>query len=367
MNIINKIGQYKNAPWWQRNVGEINYIVVHHSASKMRDDEEAMLQDHANYHINNNGWQGLSYHYIIGKSGTIYQINDLTDITWTDGLNRESLAICLDGYFHPDVNEKPTDAQIKAMEELLDELVTNHPEFPAGQSNVVAHRDHSAEATACCGDILYPLVTNYRNTGYPNGAPTPEPTPQPEPTPTPADPCQECKDRLTGWDKYALNMVLTNNSKEPPDIWKDRVLPKYPDIHKAVSDDDLMYIINEYIKLKSNENIIKPIETPVPVVIIKDTQETLNALEDARLQIDKLAEQLNSKESINIAKFILGTFKNGGVEGFLVAMMNVGFAIFAIQYPDYSQLITILAGITTTSFLPSIFAKAKRFTIKNTK
>jgi N-acetyl-anhydromuramyl-L-alanine amidase AmpD len=164
MTIIDRIGQYRNEEWLKRDIAGINYIVVHHSASRMQDNEEAMLQQHMNAHTGQ-GWPGLSYHFVIAKSGKIYQINEFDDLTYTDGINSESLAILVDGYFHPDVNEVPTLAQLSSLQELLDNLCSEHPEFPAGQGEVVGHREHSHAATACPGENLIQYVIRYRDTG----------------------------------------------------------------------------------------------------------------------------------------------------------------------------------------------------------
>jgi N-acetyl-anhydromuramyl-L-alanine amidase AmpD len=129
----------------------------------------------------NQGWAGLSYHYVITKSGQIYQINDHDDLTWTDFDNVRSLAILVDGYFHNN-KDKPTKEQLVSLELLLNDLSFNHPEFPAGQSNVLAHREvHATQnngGTACCGDELFPFVVEFRESGKIT-VPA-EPIPEPE-------------------------------------------------------------------------------------------------------------------------------------------------------------------------------------------
>jgi len=163
MNIINAIGKYKlkDRSWFQREVSDIKKIVVHHSArpTSNNTNEEILnilMGDHTTQ-----GWPGLSYHFVILKNGAIYQINNLSDITWTDSINVDSVAICLDGYFHPDFNEQPTQEQLTSLKWLLDNLSTQHPEFPASQKDVMGHRERYA--TACSGNNLFPYVVEYRN------------------------------------------------------------------------------------------------------------------------------------------------------------------------------------------------------------
>lgn len=179
MNIINSIHKYKlaNRTWNQRNVNTIAKIVVHHTASRQSNtSDDAMLKAEANHHINVNGWPGLSYHFMILPNGNVHQLNNYSDVTWTDGTNYDCVAICLQGYFHPDINESPTPAQLKTLKELLDNLCTQHPEFPADHNDVYGHRERSQ--TACPGDNLFPKVKEYRDKlGKVDWGTTPAPTP----------------------------------------------------------------------------------------------------------------------------------------------------------------------------------------------
>jgi len=162
MNIINKIGQYRQAgrSWYQRQVNTISVITIHHTASRQVDDDATALNNVYRAHVNN-GWPGFAYHFFIAKSGNIYQVNAFEDVSWHDTRNYDSIGVCLDGYFHPDINEKPTQEQLKSLKELLDWLCTENPQFPASHANVYGHRERSS--TACPGNELFPYVTDYRN------------------------------------------------------------------------------------------------------------------------------------------------------------------------------------------------------------
>lgn len=163
MTIVNSVYKYFNSGYWtDRKEGDIEKIVVHHSAiamDKSKTDDELLTQI-MNVHVNN-GWAGLSYHYVICPNGNIHKCNEHTDITWHDTINSDSLAILVCGYFHPPINDKPTEQQLASLKELLDFLCTENPQIPADQDDVVGHRDRSA--TACPGDILYKYVQDYRN------------------------------------------------------------------------------------------------------------------------------------------------------------------------------------------------------------
>ena len=186
MNIINVIGKYKQSgrEWYQRAVDTIQWITVHHTADTFNGTDDQVLKKEMTTHVVN-GWPGLSYHFFITKNGNIYQINNFTDVTWHDMVNWDSIGVALQGYFHTPSNEKPTYKQLQSLKWLLDQLCTQHSEFPADQKNVVGHRERSS--TACPGDNLIGLVQDYRNklgqVSWGNISPIPTPTP----TPTPID------------------------------------------------------------------------------------------------------------------------------------------------------------------------------------
>lgn len=158
LSIINSIHKYRTrGAWQQRPVGNIQKLVVHHSAAEASDNPEERLNQIMGWHLANSPvWMGLSYHYVITKNGNIYQTNAHEDLTWHDGVNWNSLGILVDGYFHTPNNNQPTEQQLESLEWLLTKLATKHPEFPAGNNplqDIVGHRD--VGPTACPGDILY--------------------------------------------------------------------------------------------------------------------------------------------------------------------------------------------------------------------
>ena len=162
-NIQNVVHKYlvEGRSWYQRKQSDIKKITVHHSAIPIdgRQTNDSVLQRIMNTHVGH-GWPGLSYHFAIMPDGTIYQCNNFEDITWHDTINDDSIGVLVHGYFHPDVNDRPTSKQLLSLKELLDWLCTENPAFPADFDDVVGHRDRSA--TACPGDFLYAYVTEYR-------------------------------------------------------------------------------------------------------------------------------------------------------------------------------------------------------------
>lgn len=182
----------------QRSASTIKSISIHHDASPRPHvyDSVARYRNEAAAHYTRLG-PGLQYHYKIDNQGTIFKIRPLTTWLYAVGSaeNTSMIAICLDGYFHPDVNEIPTREQYEALGQLLTELCEQHPEFPATWPNVRPHRDYSA--TACCGNNLAPwvLAINAKADAlripsnavydYPGDQPTSNPAPTQPTVPTP--------------------------------------------------------------------------------------------------------------------------------------------------------------------------------------
>lgn len=120
----------------------LEYIVVHHTASTAK---ETVEQIH-NFHINNNGWAGIGYHFYIRKDGTIYRGRPEKYIgAHCENYNSVSLGICCEGNFEI---EQPTEKQLTSLSELIQYLKKKY-----GNIQVVGHKD--LNATACPGKNLY--------------------------------------------------------------------------------------------------------------------------------------------------------------------------------------------------------------------
>jgi hypothetical protein len=158
-NYVHKFLQ-SGRSWYQRDVSKITVITVHHDAIPHGNKTDIDLLNQIYNTHKGKDWPGASYHYWISQGGTIYQLNNHTDVTWHDSNNWDSIGVCVNGYFHPDHNNEPTKAQLESLKWLLTELSTKHPEFPAGFGNIVGHRERWA--TACPGNNFFPLVVEFR-------------------------------------------------------------------------------------------------------------------------------------------------------------------------------------------------------------
>jgi len=130
----------KNGSYGKRTLSQIVRFVIHHSATTTGDPWQ-----YAKYHIENHGWPGIGYHFVIQKDGTIYQTNTLDTISYhVGGSNTGSVGICLTGNY--DV-ETPPSAQINSLVWLLKKLSAE-----LGQKPIEGHREFST--THCPGSQI---------------------------------------------------------------------------------------------------------------------------------------------------------------------------------------------------------------------
>lgn len=157
-DIIDLTGDGQLAPAWPghaRSVGSITSISIHHEAQNRPHDYDsiARYRQEATYQntVSVPGSKGLQYHYKIDNVGQIFKVRPHETWLWTVGSdeNVTTLAICLDGNFE---TQQPTREQFEALYQLLKNLCTEHPEFPATWKDVRPHCDFSA--TACPGGNL---------------------------------------------------------------------------------------------------------------------------------------------------------------------------------------------------------------------
>jgi N-acetyl-anhydromuramyl-L-alanine amidase AmpD len=107
------------------------------------------------------GDNGIAYHRIIKGDGTTVQGRpDGTVGAHALNVNQISVGIVLEGDFQStESQEKPTDAQISALKNNLNDLLIKYPNV-----KIIGHRDVAditndpSVATACPGDSLYQLL-----------------------------------------------------------------------------------------------------------------------------------------------------------------------------------------------------------------
>ncbi len=130
----------------RRQLSDIKYIVIHHSAV---DADSTPLQV-AGYHVQHNGWPGIGYHFQVTYDGTINYVGDLETVRYNvASRNRECVGVELNGDF---THHWPTDMQLGSARVLLAWL-----KGQLAMAAVVGHKDIALPGyeTSCPGDTWY--------------------------------------------------------------------------------------------------------------------------------------------------------------------------------------------------------------------
>lgn len=134
---------------WVRDLAQVNYLAVHHTGAS----DTQTPQDLANYHIQNNKWGGIGYHFVIAKDGTVYYVGDIsTARANVANLNEQVIGICLVGNFTS--NRVPTSEQLDSAHKLCNFFINEYPNLPTVTSwdKVRGHKELPNQSTACPGD-----------------------------------------------------------------------------------------------------------------------------------------------------------------------------------------------------------------------
>ena len=121
------------------------YIILHHRAGN---GDVASIH---NAHLKND-WSGIGYHFYVRKDGSVYRGRPINTVgAHCENYNWLSIGICFEGNFE---NEKMSEAQIKAGQELIAYLKQQYPLI-----EVKRHKDF--DSTACPGkNFLFDSIKN---------------------------------------------------------------------------------------------------------------------------------------------------------------------------------------------------------------
>lgn len=123
-----------------RPLARIRQLVIHHTAA----DPSIGIEDIAKKHVDDLGWPGIGYHFVIDADGQICQTNDLTTVSFhARQANPTTVGIALCGNFNDAV---PTDAQLESGGRLCAYLLR---ELSLPLENVRGHR--ALVSTECPG------------------------------------------------------------------------------------------------------------------------------------------------------------------------------------------------------------------------
>lgn len=131
---------HKTKRYKKRSLNKIKNIVIHHTGNSQNS-----IKPHEKWHVVNNNWPSLGYHFFINYFGHIYLVNSIDYVTnHVRNNNTNSIGICIVGDFR---KEKPTQYQMNGLNVLLQYLSIYLPML-----NVCGHKDLSP--SECPGHLI---------------------------------------------------------------------------------------------------------------------------------------------------------------------------------------------------------------------
>ncbi len=122
---------------------DIRYLVIHHTGASAAFGPEAI----ARAHVEDNGWPGIGYHFVVDPAGTIYHTQDLTVVSYhARQFNPASVGIAVMGDL---TSAQPTPAQLEATADLIASLL-----FDLGLPLDAVRGHREMVPTPCPGDAF---------------------------------------------------------------------------------------------------------------------------------------------------------------------------------------------------------------------
>ena len=155
----------------------VTHLCLHHTASVSDwgsqgfDECAARVRAIQAYHMGL-GWVDIGYNFLVCKHGLVWEGREGGDdvVGTHDGSNWGSMGASCMGYFHPPYNHEPTYEMLNSLAELYAWKCDHRDIEPFGygwyygygasMDNIYGHRQ--VGATACPGDILFPMLPEIR-------------------------------------------------------------------------------------------------------------------------------------------------------------------------------------------------------------
>jgi hypothetical protein len=164
-------------------ISVLNRAIIHHTAAASDwnttglEDSKSRVRGVQNYHMDNNGWCDVGYHFLFDKFGNIFEARagSLGGSPWKrgahDGCNTDSFGFTLLGYCHTPYNHNPdANARGRMYDTIAWRMPAGWSPYGSGSycSVTVGRLDghRKVKATACPGDVFF---NNYIGNDYNGG------------------------------------------------------------------------------------------------------------------------------------------------------------------------------------------------------
>ncbi len=141
----------QNTNGWREYAGDLRdvyrTVIVHHSV-EYEENDLATVRDIQNLHMDDRGWADIAYHFVVGKSGQIFEGRALhVRGTHVSGYNTGSVGVVFLGDLH---STQPTAAQLQEGQRLINWLALR-----LALTHLAGHYAFNPE-TVCPGQYMLP-------------------------------------------------------------------------------------------------------------------------------------------------------------------------------------------------------------------
>lgn len=133
---------------------KLTEIIIHTSATRkswmQRASSTAKVNEIRRWHVEDNGWSDIGYHYIIDRNGVVIEGRPLERTgAHTKGHNTGTVGICLigghGGSEADNFSDHYTHSQESSLRDLIRRLKTSYPTI----REVSGHNEYAAKACPC--------------------------------------------------------------------------------------------------------------------------------------------------------------------------------------------------------------------------
>lgn len=152
VDIRKELTVHPTRKWATRKLTEVKYLGIHHSGGSETGNAFSFARDH----VNNRGWAGIGYHYVILRDGTIQGCGDWTTVRANvANNNRPTIGISLVGDF---TKISPSYAQQESAFALCEYLMERIPSI----EKILGHNEFPGQTTDCPGLDMNIFRSNFK-------------------------------------------------------------------------------------------------------------------------------------------------------------------------------------------------------------